>query len=181
MPIRHQSIQDAGPITERRAFFLAVLRQEDGGASAPARSMGARQIALLREVAGRTASALPKGASPSVSIGDACLHHGSCVAVCPTGALRAYEDGARAGVEFHASACIGCGVCSVVCPERALALASDEGPASDAVRILSRHEQRACERCDNEFAVRGDEELCPSCRKDTGLFTHGFSTRSDVA
>lgn len=181
MPVRHQANHEAAPMSERRAFFLAVLRREEGGASTPARSLAARQIALLRQVAARTASALPRGAAPAISIGRGCLNHGSCVAVCPTGALRTYEDGGRAGVEFHAGACIGCGVCSVVCPESALALEADVGPASDAVRILSNHAQRECARCDNAFVVSGDEELCPACRKDVSLFANGFSMRSDAA
>jgi Fe-S-cluster-containing hydrogenase component 2 len=104
-----------------------------------------------------------------------------CVAVCPTAALREYAGDGHAGLEFDAAACIACGVCAMVCPDNALAiraLAGSEGASGTATRI-SRHEQRSCARCDDEFAAREEDEFCPACRKDVGLFTHGFSARSD--
>lgn len=165
---------------ERRAFLRAIL-----GTSGPAdspRPLPADRIALLRQVAVRWEGTLPLGAIPEIRISDACANHGVCAAVCPTRALRRYADEGYAGLEFEATACIACGMCAVVCPENALAIhavaATDR--SGEPKQRISRHAQRSCARCDDEFPARADEELCPPCRKDVGLFTSGFSARSDA-
>lgn len=129
------------------------------------------------------AGSLPAGSTPQIVVSDACRNHGTCAAVCPTGALRAYRTEAVGGLEFRPATCIGCGVCAVVCPEDALALDAAAGTdaAGAEVLVLSRHALRECTRCDNPFVMSGDEELCPACRKDMSLFANGFPMRSDAA
>ena len=166
---------------ERRAFFKSLLHESHLDPLDSRRPMAAERIALLKEIAARRDGRIPPGAIPQIELRDTCAHHGVCVAVCPTGALRRFVCDGHAGLEFDAGACIGCGVCELVCPGNALtvrALATAEEPPGRAKRI-GRHEQRSCARCDNEFPARGDDEFCPACRKDVGLFTHGFSARSD--
>jgi Fe-S-cluster-containing dehydrogenase component len=141
--------------------------------------MSAERIALLREVAARWKGALPAGSVPELLVSAACAHHGGCVAVCPTAALRPYSGSGVAGLEFAAAACIGCGVCALVCPENALTLRALTAGQAPAAQRVSRHALHLCARCEDEFAVHGCEELCPACRKDVGLFTTGFSARSD--
>jgi hypothetical protein len=45
---------------------------------------------------------------------------------------------------------------------------------------ITRRALRICARCDDEFAARGDGDLCPACRKYIGLFVSGFSGRSET-
>jgi Pyruvate/2-oxoacid:ferredoxin oxidoreductase delta subunit len=166
----------------RRREFLRALLPESGADVLDRRApMAAEQIALLKEVAARWDGRLAPGAIPQIEVSDTCAHHGVCASVCPTAALRTYAGEGHAGLEFDAAACIACGVCAMVCPEKAIAiraLPAAQGQSAAATRI-SRHEQRCCACCDDEFAARGNDELCPACRKDVGLFTHGFSARSD--
>lgn len=167
--------------SERRAFLRGILREPPSGPVASRRPLPADRIALLRNVAARWEGRLPQGATPQVQVSDACALHGVCVAVCPTAALRRYSGDGHAGLEFEPAACIACGVCAMVCPENALAvraLAAADGSAG-AARQISRHEQRICARCDDEFTARGGDDLCPACSKDVGLFTNEFSARSD--
>ena len=62
----------------------------------------------------------PESQLPGVQItydGKKCLHCGTCVRVCPEGALSAGEDG-RIYVDFHR--CDGCLTCTRECPGHAL-------------------------------------------------------------
>ena len=167
----------------RRAFLKAILGDRSANASDSREPLDARQIALLKEVAMRWAGSVPAGSTPRIVVSEACRNHGTCAAVCPTGALRAYGAEAVGGLEFRPATCIGCGVCMVVCPEGALSFqaAAAIDAAGAHVVVLSRHALRECARCDNPFVVSGDEELCPACRKDVALFANGFPMRSDAA
>lgn len=181
MPLFSHRSRETIPIPARRAFFNGILRTSRPGPEDSGQPLSADQIALLREVAARWNGRLARGAIPQIRVSDACAHHGMCVAVCPTAALRQYAGEGHAGLQFDAAACIACGVCAMVCPENALAiraLAAADVPPGPATQI-SRHEQRGCARCDDTFPARGEVEFCPACRKDVGLFTHGFSARSD--
>lgn len=169
----------AGQVPERRAFFSRFLGTSDPAVPATRKPLPAERIALLREVAARWKGTLPAGSVIELHVAEACAHHGGCVAVCPTAALRSYSNGGVAGLEFDAAACIGCGVCALVCPENALTLRAVTAEPALAAQPVSRHAVRMCGRCDNEFAVRGEEDLCPACRKDVQLFTTGFSAGSN--
>lgn len=46
---------------------------------------------------------------------NVCDRCGTCVAVCPTGALRLVDE-----IEVAADTCSGCGVCVKICPFAAL-------------------------------------------------------------
>ena len=165
---------DAG----RRALLGRLLGDAAPGFSVGRGPLPAARIALVREIAARSGSALPAGAVPEVFASDACVGHGVCTSVCPTGALRRFDEPGFAGIEFEAAECLACGACVVVCPEEALSLeASTSAPGK--VERITNHALRMCARCDDEFTARGDEDLCPACRKDIGLFTTGFSARSD--
>jgi Fe-S-cluster-containing dehydrogenase component len=169
----------AGSSPERRAFFSLFLGTDDSAVPATRKPLPAERIALLREVAARWKGTLPAGSVMELQVGAACAHHGGCVAVCPTAALRPYSNDGVAGLEFDAAACIGCGVCALVCPENAMTLRAVSAAPALAAQPVSRHAVQLCARCDDEFAVRGDEELCPACRKDVQLFTTGFSAGSN--
>ena len=157
--------------SERRAFFSRILRASHPGPADSRRPLSADRIALLREVAARWVGRFPQGSIPKIQVSDACAHHGVCVAVCPTAALRRYAGEGHAGLEFEPAVCIACGVCAMVCPENALAiraLAAADGSAG-AARQISRHEQRNCTRCDDEF-TQGLRRRCVVAGND--LKTH---------
>jgi Fe-S-cluster-containing hydrogenase component 2 len=100
--------------------------------------------------------------------------------VCPSGALRRFEEPGFQGLEFDAAACVSCGVCVIVCPEQALRLEPRHPDLPDpAPEHITRHALTVCSRCDAEFTASAGNEFCPACRKNVGLFTHGFSARSN--
>jgi ferredoxin-like protein FixX len=167
---------------QRRSFISTLLGDSCLEPRYSRRLLSAERIALLKGIAARWEGTLPPGAIVQVEVNDACAHHAVCAAVCPTAALQPYADDGHAGLEFDASACIACGACAMVCPENALAIRAVAPAVATGVAVrITRHEQHTCVRCDEVFAARGDEGLCPACRKDVGLFTLGFSDRSDEA
>jgi ferredoxin len=130
-------------------------------------------------LAAKNGRALPAGLFPAIRVSDRCRNHRVCAAICPTGALKPYEDGDGAGIRFDSFACIACGDCVRSCPEQALGLAPHGSSVPDHAPVtLTRWERRICQRCDDEFASRGDEEHCPACRKDLSLFATGVSIGS---
>ena len=160
----------------RRAFLSGSI----AGLNPRLARIPAERIALLKEIAQRWEHRLPKGAIPQLRATDACAGHSVCASVCPTGALRSFGEAGVQGLEFDAPACFACGACVVVCPEKALRLeARDSGRPQALAERITRHALRVCSRCDDEFTVSGESELCPACRKDVGLFTNGFSAGSD--
>ncbi len=48
-----------------------------------------------------------------------CLHMGSCIAVCPVGAISKNAEG---DIVVDRSKCVGCGKCSEVCPNKVIRL-----------------------------------------------------------
>jgi ferredoxin len=171
--------QAAGVSPARRAFLAAFLGHDAGEPAGHAGRIPAERIALLKEIALRWERRLPEGAIPELRAGEACAGHGVCASVCPTGALRRFEEPGLAGLEFSAGCCFACGACIVVCPEKALDLtARGTGTAAASPERITHHALRACARCDDEFTARGADELCPACRKDVALFRSGFRSTS---
>lgn len=52
-------------------------------------------------------------------VGEDCVACGSCVKVCPLGAITIYK-GVRAAV--HKETCVGCGKCAAECPASVVSL-----------------------------------------------------------
>ncbi len=48
---------------------------------------------------------------------EGCLHLGSCISVCPAGAISKTEDG---NIVVDKEKCIGCGKCTTVCPNNVI-------------------------------------------------------------
>jgi len=169
----------------RRDFFSRLTRQMAGAVStaldaeraaspgadrrhaAPVRSRERdRQLALLQQLAARQERAVPARFFPAIEVEETCRNHRLCVALCPTGALRAYDGGGDSGIVFDASACIACGRCETACPEEALRLRPQGNGATPQMSLpLTRHTLRVCETCNAEFAGLEGETLCSTCRK----------------
>lgn len=78
-----------------------------------------------------------------------------CVAVCPTRALHASQDGAVPELRFTEQDCVQCGMCEQACPERVITLAPGLQPMAEARRadrLLKAEEAACCIRCGKPFA-----------------------------
>ena len=78
----------------------------------------------------------PEGLSPKPFLWHrpaACLHCGTCVAVCPNGALRLDS---RVHIDYEK--CLTCGTCAEACPGGALEICGREISASAAAKLLLR-------------------------------------------
>lgn len=191
--------QDRAPPLSRRDFFGRLTRQVAGAVSAamddtagatahgvgagrrytaPVRSLERdRQLVLLQQLAMQHDRRVPAHFFPAIEVEETCRNHRLCVALCPTGALRAYDDGGDSGVVFDASACIACGCCEKVCPEEALRLRPQGNGATPQTPLpLTRHALHVCEDCCAEFADPEDETHCPTCRKSRDLAKAGVDT-----
>ena len=133
----------------RRTFLSLPARGGEGGGRGWAVPDGRDTASSLR---------------PAIEGERACLGHGVCVSVCPTGALRIRDLGMWRGLIVESSACTGCGRCETVCPERALGLRRDAPRAGTIVLALNPF--RRCRKCEAEFTETADTELCPACRKE---------------
>lgn len=117
----------------------------------------------LREV--RRATAL-RWAEIAIDEGK-CSACGTCVAVCPTGALeQATEDGCRI-LSFVRSACTRCSLCIEACPEDAVVYDEQWSLADlleDGGRAVARIGLAACVVCGEVNPAAGGE-VCTTCEK----------------
>lgn len=181
-------IPDAAPIAPARRRFLLRLGNEARRAVGiddaqklpqphalrrtdrmplPARS---RLLTLLLRVAMRAGHSVPAAPFHIVEIEPECANHMVCAGICPTAALRRYEEPERTGIEFDALRCIGCGRCVTACPEHALRLRrADTPPLSETPQRLTSHALRICRACLRVFATSSLNALCPSCRRNHAM------------
>lgn len=166
---------DAGPAAAPQA---APLRRR-----APSEERQ-RLLAALRRLA--PGVSLPVHLFPSLKVASTCADHRICAAACPTGALSDYaraNDGAEdRGIDFDPQACVACGLCVACCPTRSLSLVDGEATEAagsaepsdpSAPRTLTRHRQRACDRCGAAYA--GEAPSCPACQRDRAFARSAFS------
>jgi len=189
-----------GASVSRRGFFGAFVRQAvaaaetavteqlpvkaDRGGCRPSpviQLQRKRFSADLHQLAQEAGGAVPASFFPSLEIAEHCFHHGMCAAVCPSGALRLYEDepASLAGLEFDAQICVACGLCVRQCPSGAIRLlpAGNEGAvAVSGMQRLTNNTQKICTECAASFVGMGSDDLCPRCRTDRNLAVSIFGT-----
>ena len=82
----------------------------------------------------------------------------SCVAACPTGALR--DDPERPMLRFAEEACVQCGLCKATCPEKVITLKPrlDFRTGLGGSQILKEEQPFCCVRCSKPFGVKSTIE-----------------------
>lgn len=164
--------------TAERSTAPQVQLSADRGGCKPSPVIKARQervAANLRQLAAMQGRVVSAAMFPHLEIAGHCDHTGLCAAICPTGALRRYDEGSSnaAGLEFEADTCIGCGLCASQCPHQAIRLLP-AGNAGDSAlpgaTKLTRYGKRVCPRCTTEFLSVGPAgSQCPRCEVDLNL------------
>ncbi|MCI1193496.1 4Fe-4S binding protein [Calidifontimicrobium sp. SYSU G02091] len=175
----------AAPI-DRRRFFRAALEKPAGRDRPAATPMGGdgraaypaderhpspereRQHDALSRLAAAQGQPVPAEFFPTLHADAKCCDRRMCIALCPTAALTAADDGTSAHLQFDPLRCIGCGTCERACPEGALALTPHGG--TPAVQTLAVHRRLRCGDCGDAFTVSVDAEgtapsVCPTCTK----------------
>ncbi len=85
---------------------------------------------------------------------DSCTLCLSCVAACPTGALKDNPDSPQ--LTFTETACVQCGLCRTICPESVIALSPRFNFNKDArtAIIVKEEEPFECVKCGDPFGVK---------------------------
>lgn len=182
--------QDIEPLG-RRAFFDSFVKRmvsaaqavpverakagPDARSASPTIRINRQRFAnTVRRVAAETGVRVPAVIFPQVEVASGCDNHGLCAAVCPSAALRMYndEDGAT-GLEFEPELCIACEACAEHCPSQAIRVRRNGEMgvrlAEEPTRLTGFARQQ-CSRCAGSFVGQTGESECGSCKKDRALF-----------
>jgi ferredoxin len=121
----------------------------------------------------RKVAALPAGAPFGQVKVDAnlCTLCMSCVAVCPTSALR--EGQGLPQLSFVERSCIQCGACETACPEDAVSLETRflyDDKARGAQRLLHEEQPACCISCGKPFATRSMLKVMAKKLEDHWMF-----------
>ena len=121
----------------------------------------------------RKAATLPAGAPFGRVKVDAaaCTLCMSCVAVCPTSALR--EGQGLPQLNFVERSCIQCGSCEKACPEDAVSLETRflyDDKARGAQRLLHEEQPLCCISCGKPFATRSMLKVMTKKLEDHWMF-----------
>ena len=127
-------------------------------------------------------SDVPAAFFPVIEVAAHCDHKGLCAALCPSGALRRYENEATGsvGLQFDSQACVACGLCVTGCPSKALRwlpAGNADTPAASSVQTLTQHTRKVCTQCDSPFVNGAMGGLCTRCGADRNLTFSFFGTK----
>lgn len=178
LPIRLMPADIPQPVAELRASLSGLfsrgsaqtvvsspvtptMRRPVNSCAVPKRD---RLLAVAQRLAAQRGRPAPASLYPSLRVSDQCRGLGACVAFCPPGALRCYEEDGWSGVEFDAGACLGCGLCMQACRDGALSVAPRSESASLGWQRLTRFPLRNCDACGKSFVALGEQSACPGCR-----------------
>lgn len=131
------------PMGDKRAIARQALRHLNRVSAAPVEMLD-----------------LPKGAPfGGLKVDTAgCTLCLSCVAACPTGALR--DDPDRPRLTFTEDACVQCGLCRSTCPEKVIALEPrlNFRESAMAAILVKEEEPFHCIRCAKPFGTKSSIE-----------------------
>ena len=132
--------------------------------------------------ANEVGGAVPASFFPVIEVAAHCDHQGLCAALCPSGALRRYDDEVNGivGLHFDAQMCVACGLCASLCPSgaiRLLPVGNEEAIASGSVQTLTKHTRKICSQCSSPFVSAGSSDLCSHCGTDRQLMFSLFGTK----
>ena len=142
--------------------------EERGAGPTPGRAL---LQGLLRGASWRASSALPYDPQlpwASLRIDQAnCATCGTCVSLCPTGAVTRRIEGDRLSHHFSGALCVNCRLCQEACPRGAISFEPES-----MVRELVRDETRPitcirlhkCEIC-GETLPEAEGKYCISCQR----------------
>jgi ferredoxin len=144
------------PPPEKRLLLRTAINYLHGHAPAP-----------------KKVTALPAGAPFGQIKVDAaaCTLCMSCVAVCPTSALR--EGQGLPQLNFVERACIQCGTCEKACPEDAISLDTRflyDDKARGAQRLLHEEQPACCISCGKPFATHSMLKVMAKKLEDHWMF-----------
>lgn len=96
-----------------------------------------------------------------------CTACGTCVAVCPTGAISKKSDNGQQILNFKSSLCNNCGLCNEACPKYAIDF-EENFNLSDVLKeeaeVVARIRLTSCIIC-GELIKVGKSKSCPTCQK----------------
>ncbi|MGL4475051.1 MAG: 4Fe-4S binding protein [Shewanella sp.] len=127
-------------------------------AAASKRNVLYTAIDHLNAQAGAVVSVVPMSNIPFGQVNvnlEKCTLCVSCVAICPTQALR--DGGDMPALRFTEQDCVQCGLCEAACPENAISLTSQINFNSDSRQTLKTIKEEApfeCIRCGSAFATQ---------------------------
>ncbi|QDF68385.1 4Fe-4S ferredoxin [Shewanella sp. SNU WT4] len=127
-------------------------------AAASKRSVLYTAIDHLNTQAGAVVSIVPMANIPFGQVNvnlEKCTLCVSCVAICPTQALR--DGGDMPALRFTEQDCVQCGLCEAACPENAISLTAQINFNSDSRQTLKTIKEEApfeCIRCGSAFATQ---------------------------
>lgn len=112
----------------------------------------------LNAQAGGVTNVVPMGNVPfgKVTVREAsCTLCMSCVAICPTAALK--DGGDEPKLLFTEQDCVQCGLCEAACPEKVISLSAQvnfDPESRQAARVLKEEKPFECVRCGAPFATQ---------------------------
>ena len=115
---------------------------------------------------------------------DKCEFCGICAAACPSGALKIQETAGAWELRLDTWRCLDCQACADICPTNGL----HYGDSRELFRMVAGQyttivhaDKITCTACGRKFASPNGEDLCPSCKKGSGIddfFSLGPSKQS---
>ena len=104
---------------------------------------------------------------------DGCTLCLSCVAACPTGALR--DDSDNPQFTFTETACVQCGLCRTICPESVITLTPQFNFTEHARKaiIIKEEEPFECIKCGTPFGVKSSINQMMEKLRGHSMFSDG--------
>lgn len=103
-----------------------------------------------------------------------CAACGTCVNLCPTGAITRRIDEGRLAHHFSSALCVNCRLCQEACPQRVISF-EPEFDARDLVqeeaRAITGIRLHACEIC-GDMLPEGEGRFCITCQRRCRVESH---------